>query len=279
MRSTLHLATDSTLMSLETASYIHQLDAANPSGTDRLAQGDDHIRLLKAALKATFPEIKGPVGVSHTFLNGLAGLLIPVGSIVMWSTSVAPAGWAICNGQTVARSDGSGNITTPDLRNRVPVGASDTHAVTSTFGSGAAVATTSSAGGHSHGVGVEAAGGHSHGGAVSGTALSAAQMPAHDHKMVAIERTGSDIATSPTSAIANRGSYGGDNEYTLTVAAGEPTAGRVSSAGSGAAHGHAIGTDGGHTHNAWTSEQPGHTHSLTVDPHQPSIALNFIMKI
>jgi len=38
-------------MGLETASYIDQLVAANPLGTDSKSQGDNHIRLLKSVLR------------------------------------------------------------------------------------------------------------------------------------------------------------------------------------------------------------------------------------
>lgn len=56
-------------MPLETATFINQLDAANPLGSDPIAAGDDHIRLIKSAVKATFPNITGAVSVSHTDLN------------------------------------------------------------------------------------------------------------------------------------------------------------------------------------------------------------------
>lgn len=42
-------------MGLEAASFISQLDAANPLGTDQKGQGDDHLRLIKAVLLATLP--------------------------------------------------------------------------------------------------------------------------------------------------------------------------------------------------------------------------------
>jgi hypothetical protein len=42
-------------MPLETASYISQLVPSNPATTDAVAQGDDHIRLIKAVLQAQFP--------------------------------------------------------------------------------------------------------------------------------------------------------------------------------------------------------------------------------
>lgn len=48
--------------------------------------------------------------------------LLPVGTIIMWSGNTAPAGWALCDGGSYAKMDGSGNITVPDLRGRFIVG-------------------------------------------------------------------------------------------------------------------------------------------------------------
>lgn len=42
-------------MGLESATYISQLVATNPASSDLRKQGDDHLRLLKAVLQATFP--------------------------------------------------------------------------------------------------------------------------------------------------------------------------------------------------------------------------------
>lgn len=42
-------------MGLETGTYINDLDVANPPGTDKKKQGDDHLRLIKTVLKNTFP--------------------------------------------------------------------------------------------------------------------------------------------------------------------------------------------------------------------------------
>ena len=42
-------------MGIETATYISDLQAANPGSSDLRSQGDDHLRLLKAVLQATFP--------------------------------------------------------------------------------------------------------------------------------------------------------------------------------------------------------------------------------
>ena len=56
-------------MALETATYISDLNAANPAATDALAQADDHFRLIKGAVKATFPNVTGAVTATHTALD------------------------------------------------------------------------------------------------------------------------------------------------------------------------------------------------------------------
>ena len=48
-------------MGLEVATYISSLVPTNPVGaTDKRSQGDDHIRLIKSALQATFPDASTP---------------------------------------------------------------------------------------------------------------------------------------------------------------------------------------------------------------------------
>lgn len=61
-------------MGLEAATFISQLVAANPVGaTDPKSQGDDHLRLIKSVLQASFPNISGAVTSTHTQLNYLTG--------------------------------------------------------------------------------------------------------------------------------------------------------------------------------------------------------------
>lgn len=59
-------------MALESGSYISDLVATNPTATDPKSQGDDHLRLLKAAILATFPNITGAVTATHTQINAVA---------------------------------------------------------------------------------------------------------------------------------------------------------------------------------------------------------------
>lgn len=46
-------------MGLEAGSYIEDLVVTNPTASDARSEGDDHIRLVKATLKATFPGMLG----------------------------------------------------------------------------------------------------------------------------------------------------------------------------------------------------------------------------
>ncbi|MBF0511639.1 MAG: prepilin-type N-terminal cleavage/methylation domain-containing protein [Candidatus Omnitrophica bacterium] len=69
--------------------------------------------------------VNGNTIYSSVSLPGQSSVL-PVGIIVAWSGPIAsiPSGWALCNGVSVEKSDGSGMITPPDLRNQFIIGAS-----------------------------------------------------------------------------------------------------------------------------------------------------------
>ena len=56
-------------MALETATYINGLNTANPAATDPLSQADEHLRLIKSTVKATFPNITGAVTATQADLN------------------------------------------------------------------------------------------------------------------------------------------------------------------------------------------------------------------
>lgn len=61
-------------MALETSTYINGLVASNPTSTDPKSQGDDHLRLIKAAILATWPNHTGAVTATHTELNYVVGV-------------------------------------------------------------------------------------------------------------------------------------------------------------------------------------------------------------
>lgn len=69
-------------MPLETATYTSDLVVTNPAHTDGLNAADAHLRVIKSALKNTFPNITGPVSATQGVLNYLTtqGLVGPNGS-------------------------------------------------------------------------------------------------------------------------------------------------------------------------------------------------------
>ena len=65
-------------MSLETGTTIQSLVSTNPVLTDPVGQGDDHVRLIKAVLKASFPGAAGqgfaiPLTATEAQLNFVTG--------------------------------------------------------------------------------------------------------------------------------------------------------------------------------------------------------------
>jgi len=61
-------------MALESGTYIDSLNASNPASTDGLGQADDHLRLIKSTIKATFPNLTGAVTATETDLNNTSSI-------------------------------------------------------------------------------------------------------------------------------------------------------------------------------------------------------------
>jgi len=100
-------------MALESGTYINSLNAANPASTDGLGQADDHIRLIKSAIKATFPNLDGPVTASVANLNNTTAIPSALTDLGISDGS---------NGQVLS-TDGSGNFSFVAL----PAGTTDTN--------------------------------------------------------------------------------------------------------------------------------------------------------
>lgn len=61
-------------MGLETGTYINSLVATNPLSTDLRSTADDHLRLIKSTVKATWPNVSGAVTPTHTEFNYVGGV-------------------------------------------------------------------------------------------------------------------------------------------------------------------------------------------------------------
>lgn len=101
-------------MPLEAATYISDLVSTNPAVADASNQGDDHIRLVKAVVKATFPNVNGAVTMTPAQLNSIPSLSAP-GSA--HATPANPTGNA--SGTLVMMGLGSSCVITPNRSGKV----------------------------------------------------------------------------------------------------------------------------------------------------------------
>ena len=65
-------------MTVESVTYINDLEPDRPRGSDRISQGDDHIRNIKKSIKQTFPNVDGEVRATDEEINYLVGLTGPI---------------------------------------------------------------------------------------------------------------------------------------------------------------------------------------------------------
>lgn len=129
-------------MTVESASYISQLNTAYPASGDNISEGDDHLRLIKSVLQTQFPNL------STTAVNPTAAQMnklgFQTGSVLMYASNTIPTtqtisginDFLLCDGSsysTTTYSDlyavigttfgGSGsNFNVPDYRTYFPVG-------------------------------------------------------------------------------------------------------------------------------------------------------------
>lgn len=192
-------------MGLEAAATIDQLNPDWPLGADYVREGDNHLRVVKGAIKGTFPNLVGATSITALMVNQLpeAGFtafltellkhVVPTGAVITWSGSIGtiPDGWALC--------DGSGG--TPDLRSKFILGAG-TVAVGVTQG---ALPTATDGSGVS-----------------GGTALTVTQIPAHTHGGVPLLTADVDRGNLSGSSFSiddtgNTASTGGGEAHTHTT--------------------------------------------------------------
>ncbi len=150
-------------MALETGTYIDSLNASNPVATDGLSQADDHLRLIKATLKATLPNISGAMTATHTILNGIDSRVSAIengvhasGTKMLFQQSTAPTGWT----KDTTHNDKALRVVTGTA------GTGGTNAFTTAFSFTPAGSVSTSVSG-----------------TVANHTLTTAQIPAHSHSM------------------------------------------------------------------------------------------------
>ena len=83
-------------MALESGTYISQLNSSNPTTSDDVAEGDDHLRLIKAVLKNQFSGLTGTTAISSSeaelnILDGVTATAAEFQFAARWSESYAAA--------------------------------------------------------------------------------------------------------------------------------------------------------------------------------------------
>lgn len=76
-------------MTVETATYLDSLSSANPGISDQIPEGDDHLRLIKAVLKSTFPGRGGEEGRAIVKAAGFTPALTEIGATFVSTGTLA----------------------------------------------------------------------------------------------------------------------------------------------------------------------------------------------
>lgn len=113
-------------MALETGTYVSDLVETNPLAGDGKSQGDDHIRLIKAVLKATFPNLTGAVNPTQAELNFVDG----VTSLIQTQLNTLTSNVALKSNTASPTFTGTVTIPTLDLTNALAIADGGTSATT-----------------------------------------------------------------------------------------------------------------------------------------------------
>lgn len=202
-------------MALESGTFIDSLNVANPVSTDALAQADDHLRLIKSTIKATFPNVAGAVTLTHSEINALNALVgnltAPQGTKMLFASHPAPTGWTTQTDNDKALRVVNGSTT---------LGTGGSAAFTSAFASQTPSGTVST----------------TFNGTTSPTTLSVDQIPSHNHTFTE-EFTKEDNNFSAGSQRPLRENSVNLGNYTITTA----------TTGGGQGHDHDFAVTGGST--------------------------------
>ena len=249
-------------MALESGTYINSLNAANPVSTDGLAQADDHLRLIKSTIKASFPNISGAMNATHTELNTVAD-----GGTAATSTTLVDADRVVVNDDGTMVQVAMSDVTTyinagMTLRDDVVTTSSiaDNAVVTASITDGAVTAAKLATGAAF----------------VSGMVMPYAGSSAPTgwlllHGQNVSRTTYADLFAAIGTTY---GSGNGSTTFTLPDLRGRVVAGqddmggssanRLTSSANGTLNGDILGgTGGSETHTLTTAQMPAHGHSIT----------------
>jgi len=295
-------------MSVEPATGIWNLVPASPAVGDPVAEGANHLRLIKSALQSTLPGIKAPMTTTHTDLNGLAGgagrlsalegnrvrndVAATAAGPLTVSTSVnspclmqgghllVPGGIIVMWSGSVATVPAGWNLCdgtngTPNLQGYFVLSASPTIPPWTTGGAAGSSSNSGIGGIHNHTGATVNAGGHAHTNYTGAVSLTTDQIPSHSHGVTDPQHSHGMIG--PAAAVKGTGGTADFDAQAGTTTSPAPTNIIIQNTGGGNVHSHSISYDGDHVHTV--TVDPGHAHLVTVPTIPPYFALCFIMKL
>lgn len=154
-----------------TAADLTHIEDGISAATQGVTNVETTVNALTARVASAENKAKTTDSTIASTKSGLeASILkaVPIGTIVMWATSIPPEGWLLCNGVEASRATypelfkvlgtsvgaaGSASFKIPDLSGRFPLGASGAHGLHSTGGAETHTLTVSEMPAHDHGVG------------------------------------------------------------------------------------------------------------------------------
>lgn len=77
-------------MTVETGTYINSLNASFPPETDALSEIDEHLKIIKSTIKATFPNVDAAVTATPTELNKKTAI-VSDGTNATFNTNITAA--------------------------------------------------------------------------------------------------------------------------------------------------------------------------------------------
>ena len=159
--------------------------------------------------------VNGSLKTASLVVNGVQNAQVPIGLLGMWSGSLSsiPSGWALCDGNTYARTDGGGNIVTPDLRTKFIRGANGNAAPSSvavgrTGGNNTVTLSEANLALHSHTVSV-AQNNTPHGHGPTPAPITSPSSMQHGHPVGTTQTEHNHGETSYTNTPHNHGTSGG----------------------------------------------------------------------
>ncbi len=304
-------------MALEAATWLQDLVPANPSATDGVSQGDDHVRLLKQVLQTQWTSL-GAAAVTATAANinltktltadlalkapieapsftglmtGAAGLSITTGNIDAVAgklqevgADLVPAGFiGLWSGAISAIPAGwkicDGTLGTPDLTDRFVIHADADSGGTNNPGDTGGLHTQSPTTDSqgSHAHTINAAGSHDHGAATGSYTLLTADVPSHQHFTVVNTGSATSISASRGIARDNIPDTNNNERYLLRGSSSTPTLGKTNTVGGDGGHSHTISSESTHIHTEVSTG--GHTHTIASLENRPKFhALVYVQK-